>query len=246
MRLANLAPACNDPIAEDAGDRCALCPTPPHRANFWRVRFRKTSISINLCSIGESNGLPTAREPQGPPIFTNGASPSIQFRGPMRSMDHIGSRLAAVWRWLGEAQIFWLTWAVCLVALWYSFRAGATECDLRYSGLALQCLGIGTVAWGIRNTRLLFDEPGLVASARAWVHRAPFRTRAAAQVRVPGIPRDEAFGTPEIRVPAAAMSADERISKLERLHEELNMQFNEWITRIDSRLASQTAALAGR
>lgn len=44
---------------------------------------------------------------------------------------------------------------------------------IRLTGLVLQILGIGTVAWGISETRALFGHPSLVGKWRKWLARFP-------------------------------------------------------------------------
>src|SRR3546814_8710666 len=75
--------------------------------------------------------------------------------------------LRALWFWLTEPRHFWLATFVVALALVFALRRGTTEPEIRISGLLLQILGIGTVAWGIRETRALFGRPTLVAESRA-------------------------------------------------------------------------------
>jgi len=75
--------------------------------------------------------------------------------------------------WLNEPRHFWLAIVVVGAALIFSLRRGATEPEIRITGLILQILGVGTVAWGIRETRVLFGHPTLVDQFRAWRRRFP-------------------------------------------------------------------------
>ena len=62
--------------------------------------------------------------------------------------------------------------------MFISLRPGTAECTIRLSGLALQILGIGTVAWGISETRALFGHPSLFAVAKSWLRSfPPFHSR---------------------------------------------------------------------
>ena len=74
-------------------------------------------------------------------------------------MNKLWVWLRALWNWLSELKHFWLAVAVTGIALLISLRPGTAECTIRLSGLALQILGIGTVAWGISETRALFGRP---------------------------------------------------------------------------------------
>ena len=74
---------------------------------------------------------------------------------------------------MAEPRLLWLTLLVALGALVVSFRPGVPELQIRISGLALQWLGIGTVAIGLRETRKLFERPSLIALLCAWLSRFP-------------------------------------------------------------------------
>ena len=66
---------------------------------------------------------------------------------------HLYRWLRALLSWLSEARHFWLAVVVVVVAMLLVARKGVTEPEIRIAGLVLQILGIGTVAWGIRETR---------------------------------------------------------------------------------------------
>jgi hypothetical protein len=87
------------------------------------------------------------------------------------------SRLKAVWPWLVEARHASLAAAVICVALVISLRPHTTEPVIRLTGLVLQLLGIGTVIWGISETRALFGHGSLRSKARAWLGRFPLLRR---------------------------------------------------------------------
>lgn len=75
--------------------------------------------------------------------------------------------------WLWQPSYVWLTLlggavVPLAVLIWWP---DATV--IRYAGLGLQLLGIGTVWWGIRETRKLFEHPGFWAQAGAWLRRRP-------------------------------------------------------------------------
>lgn len=76
-------------------------------------------------------------------------------------------------RWLVEPRSSWLCAAAVAVALAVSLRPAATELEIRASGLALQCLGLFTVAYGLHETRQLFRRPALFAGFKAWLSRFP-------------------------------------------------------------------------
>jgi hypothetical protein len=83
------------------------------------------------------------------------------------------SRLKAVWLWLAEARHAWLATAVICVAFVVSLRPHTTEPIIRIRDLCLQLLGIGTVLWGISETRALFGHLSFTSKAKAWLGRFP-------------------------------------------------------------------------
>jgi hypothetical protein len=75
--------------------------------------------------------------------------------------------------WLWESRFFWLTVMgaagfPAAVLAWWPY-----EQVIRSAGLGLQLAGIGTVWWGIQETRNLFDHPTFLMQARAWLRRRP-------------------------------------------------------------------------
>lgn len=84
--------------------------------------------------------------------------------------------LKRVGRWLAEPRHVWATLFAIAVALAIviTFRQ---EPLIRLTGLVMQWFGIGTVIWGISQTRALFGHPSLAVQAKAWLERHPFRPR---------------------------------------------------------------------
>ena len=81
--------------------------------------------------------------------------------------------LRAFLSWLWEARHVWLALVVVVVAMLLVARKGVTEPQIRIVGMVLQILGIGTVAWGIRETRVLFGRPDIFRLSRDWIRRFP-------------------------------------------------------------------------
>jgi len=88
-------------------------------------------------------------------------------------VDRLLNWLIAFSRWLAEAWLAWLTLLVLLFAFFVSFRPGASEFHIRFIGLVLQLLGVGTVVVGINKTRKSFGKPGMVKLFFEWVSRFP-------------------------------------------------------------------------
>lgn len=83
------------------------------------------------------------------------------------------ARVKVIGPWLWEMKYLWLALGVNFVALAIALRPHTSEPVIRLTGLGLQILGIGTVAWGISETRALFGHPSLVGKWRKWLARFP-------------------------------------------------------------------------
>ena len=81
--------------------------------------------------------------------------------------------MRSLWPWLAEARYAWLAAGIIMAALVFSLRPHTPEPVIRLTGLALQVLGIGTVIWGISETRALFGHPSFAAKAKSWLGRCP-------------------------------------------------------------------------
>lgn len=87
--------------------------------------------------------------------------------------------LLAIGRWFFyEARHFWLAIGLiafaCVVALILDFWCPANrESIIRLTGLLLQLFGIGTVIWGINETRAFFGHASIVKIVSAWLQRFP-------------------------------------------------------------------------
>lgn len=75
--------------------------------------------------------------------------------------------------WLLEPHLFWLCIAVIGTSLGFLYFCCASEPAIRIVGLLLQLCGIGTVAWGLRETRKLFGHPHFGDLTLDWLTRFP-------------------------------------------------------------------------
>ncbi len=87
------------------------------------------------------------------------------------------SRIKAIGPWLHEARHAFMCAAVIIVSLYIALRPHTGEPTIRLTGLALQILGILTVAWGISETRALFGHPSLASKVKGWIGRFPLLKR---------------------------------------------------------------------
>jgi hypothetical protein len=81
------------------------------------------------------------------------------------------SRIKALGSRLADHKYVWLCLGPIFIALVVVLIFGATERLIRLTGLALQVLGIGTVIWGISETRALFGHASLRSMAKAGLQR---------------------------------------------------------------------------
>jgi len=86
------------------------------------------------------------------------------------------ARFKVLWSWLMEAKYAWLALGVIAIALLSSIL-WPSEKVIRYAGLILQLLGIGTVIWGVSLTRALFGHPSFAAKVLSWLKQFPLRKR---------------------------------------------------------------------
>lgn len=79
----------------------------------------------------------------------------------------------ALLHWIVEPRLFWLCAFVVVTSAGFALLGGASEPKIRVIGLLLQLCGIGTVAWGLRETRKLFGYPGFFEHSVEWLKRFP-------------------------------------------------------------------------
>ena len=86
-------------------------------------------------------------------------------------------RIRAIPPWLAEAKFAWYTLIVVIASGLIALRPGTSEQVIRLTGLVLQILGIGTVAWGISETRALYGHKPFYAIFVSWTMRFPLLGR---------------------------------------------------------------------
>lgn len=82
--------------------------------------------------------------------------------------------LKSIFHWLVEWRYFCLGLLVVAVPAFFGLRCGADEATIRITGMVLQLLGIGTVAWGIHTTRKEFGHPSIFIVWHQRLSRFPF------------------------------------------------------------------------
>lgn len=154
--------------------------------------------------------------------------------------------LRALIAWLAEPRLFWRTVLMLAFALAFPLLAGMAEWQIRLSGLFLQLLGLGTVAYGLRETRKLFSRPTVAILFREWLARVPrWRGRV---VQVAGTARliVRASGRGHVWTPMdPAAPAAEQLRALTNNVERLNQRTLEMQSALDAHQRVMAGALHG-
>jgi hypothetical protein len=133
------------------------------------------------------------------------------------SIQSFRLKLNALWQWLAEAQYAWLASIVICTALVVSLRPHTTEPVIRLTGLVLQLLGIGTVIWGISETRTFFGHPSFTSKFKAWLSRIPLlRRKIVLGVAVGTLEIAPGSASAHVTSVAATHSIDDRLNSLEQ------------------------------
>lgn len=158
---------------------------------------------------------------------------------------HFYNWLRAILDWLFDARIFWIALFVAVGALVFVMRKSATEPEIRLTGLALQVLGIATVAWGIRETRVLFGRPDFFTLAKKWLERVPvYGGRVVATSISASAGGATAHGRGYISSTASRdATVEERVSVLEKNIQHLNKRIDETQIEMDQSIRAQSSAL---
>lgn len=135
-----------------------------------------------------------------------------------------------IFAWLGDAKSVWvavLTIPSVLFICWAVIPGW--EPRIRIAGMFLELLGLGTVAYGLRETRKLFNHPSLLKTASQWLRNFPkfkLETRivvGAGHIKGGGATLS-AVGSVS---PSASASLAERVILLERGLNQANVMIHE-------------------
>jgi hypothetical protein len=150
-----------------------------------------------------------------------------------------------VGRWLATPRLFWVSSAIVVVAGIVALRPGTSEPVIRWTGLILQLLGIGTVIIGIEQTRRLFDHPTLLNMVAEWLKQFPrYRQSVVISVGAGAIAAATAKARGYVTSsPPPKANIDERVASLESNIGHLNKRIDDVYTELDSSIREQTAVL---
>lgn len=119
--------------------------------------------------------------------------------------------------WLAEPKALYFALIPVLLGFGVIYCFNASEPSIRISGLILQALGIGTVIWGISETRSQFGHPSSISIFLAWLNRFPLK-RQIGYFQPDGITMSSSIvgarGT-SIFIPTPDAPLDERLKTIE-------------------------------
>ena len=150
-------------------------------------------------------------------------------------------------RWLSEPlpTAAWRTASgLALAALAAWFFASKLQDGIRFFGLFLQLLGVGTVAYGLRKTRELFGQPSLTEQITEWWQRrpkyAPKPQDIVLEAGVMPAPQLASFTFQEGVKPDT--SVEGRLAALEKKYDALQKQLGE----VHNRITTETSQLGAK
>ena len=156
--------------------------------------------------------------------------------------------IKAMAHWLASAWRVGLAYAVLLcVFIVASLLPGTLENHLRYIGLAFELVGIGVVAYGLRDRWILFNRPTPLAHLRSWLERRPRwggKSQIIASAGGGGVSTSAGLATSSVwrGVPAGA-SVEDQVAALEANIETLRGEQAEIAKRIEKEARIQAEAL---
>lgn len=159
----------------------------------------------------------------------------------------LGRWIVRIFSWLSEAKRIWIALLAVACAFLISYTIfGTWEARIRMAGLALELLGICTVAVGLGETRKLFGRPSLLDESLSWFKRFPrFRGKdyvlnaAAGAYSLSGA-SVSAFATSN---PAPGTSLEERVALLEASVNRAQVQIHETQRKLEEETRSRSTGL---
>lgn len=136
----------------------------------------------------------------------------------------------------------WLLWTtvLVLVAVYYL----RSEPAFRIAGGLFQLFGVGVVAWGIHETRVLFGRPSILTRSRQWFGRIPpFPRQTNVIMGGANLTLESVFGSGHLSVWNNAGPddpAEKRITALEKNQNELRTQIDRLRSDNDKQFREQT------
>jgi len=160
-------------------------------------------------------------------------------------MNRFVTWIRSIGLWLFEPKVAWTGVIILISALLFALRPGSSEFEVRVTGLILQAFGLGTVAFGIRKTRIFFGHQNVPQLFFEWVSRFPHWRRHAVIGAGSGMlsaatmsARGYVWSNVDPTAPIEAQ-IDALTKNLDRMNERINHLEND----VDLRLREHSAAL---
>lgn len=153
--------------------------------------------------------------------------------------------ICRVGSWAFDPKPLWLAVGVVVAAWVVAVAFGPTEPVIRLTGLVLQILGIGTVIWGIEQTRRLFHHPTMLQSFAGWLKRFPPYKRSEV-VSVSGVSSVTFLGKLGTKVwnhPPANATLDQRVATVEANVGHLDKRVDQTLKELEQLETKQTGAI---
>ena len=158
----------------------------------------------------------------------------------------LGTFAKGLWAWLKKPRLFWVMLAVLLVAGAAAFWPETTEARIRVTGWVLELFGLGTVAWGLEQTRSEFGRPSFFTNSRAWWNERPRlrgRVVSAAGHASIGAFRGSARGQ-TLYTPSSNQTLEERVGALETQFQTMSMRIEQTQVDLNQEVSARKDALA--
>ena len=159
-------------------------------------------------------------------------------------------RLRLVWALLAEAKLFWIAVGVVVATVLLVCQfPGANDARIRLAGMWLQLLGVCTVIWGIRTTRMEFGHRSYREIASSWLNRVSHallrrhHTLGAAMSGSAAFSATGTLGAYQIKAAGVGASLEDRIRALEENIQLVHDRISQGQRSVDAKFAEAKSHL---
>lgn len=147
--------------------------------------------------------------------------------------------------WFAKPRLAWLMLVVLLLAMVIIVRLRTDEQTIRITGMVLEIFGLGTVAWGVSQTRRRFGRPSIVALTRQWLGQIPRWPRNHV-ISLAGVASAGAVGSARghaVYGVGPNPTIEERVDALEKNLKGLDERFNQARNEIEAKVRKQSESI---